>query len=143
MYSEISLKILVWGMFSPFSYISSVSSRVTFFSFLCYSFILILENFFKCLLTCGYLFLSKKRLQGPPHGLVAKFGVLHFGGLVGSQAWTYTTLICPWPCCGDISRMKRGRLAADVSSGQIFLRKKRTKKKRLQKSINMIHKIKD
>lgn len=65
MYSEISLKILVWGMFSPFSYISSVSSRVTFFSFLCYSFILIIGEFLQMSVDLWLSVPIKEEAPGP------------------------------------------------------------------------------
>ena len=43
--------------------------------------------------------------------------------MFSSQVRTYTTR--QWPRCAGSSHTKRGRLATDVSSGQIFLRKKK------------------
>ena len=53
-------------------------------------------------------------LAPQPSGLVC---ALHFGspGLVPGHG--PTPLVCQWPCCHSSSHTKRGRLAADVSSG--------------------------
>ena len=64
--------------------------------------------------------ICKFGIRVSPGGVVVKFGVLHFGGQHGC-----IPLICQWPCCGSGSHTKRGRLAADVSSGWIFLRGKK------------------
>ena len=58
-------------------------------------------------------------------GLVVKFGTLHFDSLGSVPGHGPTPLVCQWPCCGGSPHTKRGRLAADLSSGQIFLMKKK------------------
>ena len=59
-----------------------------------------------------------------------KFGMLHFSGLGSVPGYGCTPLICQWLCCDNSSHPKRGRLAVDVSLGQIFLSKKKRKKKK-------------
>ena len=54
---------------------------------------------------------------------MVKFSMLCFDG-PGSVPGP-TPLLCQWPCCGGDPHTKRGRMAADVSSGQNFLRKKK------------------
>ena len=55
---------------------------------------------------------------------MVKVGALHFGGLGSVPGCGPTPLVCQWPCCDDSSHTKRARLAVDISSGRIFLRKK-------------------
>ena len=65
-----------------------------------------------------------------------QFGVLHFGspGLVPGRG--LTPFVCHWPCCGGSSHTKRGRLATDVSSGQIFLSKKKKEEEEEEEEIS-------
>ena len=64
--------------------------------------------------------------RASPGGLVVKFGALHFSGLgFSSQVQTYLSVVGQWPYYGSGSHAKKGRLAMDVSSGRIFLSKKK------------------
>ena len=71
-----------------------------------------------------------ENIWASPSGLVVKFGVFHFGGPGSVPECGPTPLIHQWPCCGDGSPTKRGRWAADVSSGQIFFSDKKEEENR-------------
>ena len=95
-----------------------------------------------CSSMCFILFsvFRKADVRARPGGLVVKFAALCFGnpGLV--PGCKPTPLVCQWPCCGGGSHTKkRGRLAADVSSGRIFLSGK--KKSRCEKQAVIILRI--
>ena len=81
--------------------------------------------------------------MGQPHGLVVGFGTLHFGS-TSSWVWILDTDLCHrsamlwWqPICkieedwhrylltDNLPQVKRGRLATDVTSWPIFLKKKK------------------
>ena len=62
----------------------------------------------------------KNYFEASPGG---KFSTLRFGGLGSIPRCGPAPLVCQWPCCGGGSHTKRGSLAADVSSGRIFLSK--------------------
>ena len=74
--------------------------------------------------------LRRGPLQASPSGLVVKFGTFYLSnpGLVPRRG--PTPLICQWPCYGVGSRTKRGRLTADVSPDQIFLSKRKQRRRR-------------
>ena len=74
---------------------------------------------------------KKSEIRASTNGLVVKFCALHFGGPGLVPRHGPTPLVCQWPCCGGSSHTKKGRLAVDVSSGQIFLSKKKKKKKKI------------
>ena len=71
-----------------------------------------------------------EKLRASPSGLVVKFGMLCFSSLGSVPRRGATPLVCQWPCCAVASHIKRGRLAADISSGKIFLRKNKKKRKK-------------
>ena len=59
-----------------------------------------------------------------PRGLVVKFNAFCFASPGSVPGCGPIPLIYQWPCCGGGSHTKRGRLARDVTLGQIFLSKK-------------------
>ena len=71
--------------------------------------------------------IKKIEVRASPGGLVVKFGALHFSDPGSVPRHGLTPLVCQWPRGGGRPHTKRGRLATDVSSGQLFPSKK-TKK---------------
>ena len=55
----------------------------------------------------------------------------------GSQVWTYVLLIKP--CCGGVPHRKQRKMGTDISSGTIFLSKKRRISNRCQFRANLPH----
>ena len=62
--------------------------------------------------------------QGWPRGIVIKFGMLCFCGL-GQWIWILSTDLHHSSCCGSKTHIKGRKIGTDVSSGPIFLRKKK------------------
>ena len=61
---------------------------------------------------------------------MVKFGMLHFSKLGSVPVSKPTPLICQGPCCDSGLHTKRGRLAREDSSEQIFLSKEKGKKEK-------------
>ena len=76
-------------------------------------------------------FVSRQRQswkRARPGSLAVNFSALCFSS-PGFVSWCGSTpLVCQWSCSGGVPHTKRGRLAVDVSSGWIFLSKKKGKK---------------
>ena len=70
------------------------------------------------------IFLKNSTVPGQPHGLVVKFGMLHFGSL-GSVSRHGPTPLVGGHAVAMTHIQNRGRLATDVSSGRNFLSKKK------------------
>ena len=88
-----------------------------------------------------YYSVIKGHERGQPSGVVVKFVIstlVAWDSLVRILGWTYTLLIKP--CCCGIPYTKQRKMGTDVSSGTIFVIKKRKTGNRCQLRDNLPHK---